>query len=146
MLIEVNRNPSRRDLCGFGITILIGLGVIGGLLWWLTGGEGAGLAWTGRGGQWVAAGLGVFGVLVASITLSSESAGRPIYVVWMTAAMWMGAVMVPVFMSVLFFVLLPVFSLIRLKDPLRMKLKREGTYWEPHTPHEATLERMRRPF
>lgn len=147
MHLSVNRNPSREDLRSFGLVILVGLGVIGALLW-SYGGDDVGwrLGWQGNGGQHLAIGLWVLGVVVAVVTLTSVSAGRPVYVVWMTLAMWMGMVMVPVLLTVLFVVFLPVFSLIRFADPLRMKLKAGGTYWEDHTPHEATIERMRRPF
>ncbi len=146
MLHTVNRNPSRGDLRSFGIVILVGMGVIGAVLWSYGGEAGWRLAWQGNGAQKVAFVLWALGVVVAAITLTSVPAGRPIYVAWMTLAMWMGMVMVPVFLTVLFFVLLPVFSLIRFKDPLRLKLKKTGTYWEDHKPHEATIERMMRPF
>jgi len=72
--------------------------------------------------------------------------GRPLYVAWMTGAMAIGAVMSTVLLTVLYFVLLPVFSLIRFKDPLRLKLKAEGSYWEDPSPHEATLDRTSRQF
>lgn len=143
---SVNRNPSREDLRSFGLVMLCGLGVIGGLIWCYGGAAGWRWGWQGDAGQRLAITLWGLGAAVTAITLTSVSLGRPIYVVWMTAAMWMGMVMVPVFLTVLFVVLLPVFSLIRFADPLRMKLKKGGTYWEDHAPHEATLERMRRPF
>lgn len=146
MLHLVNRNPSSEDLRKFGVTILIGLGVIGGLLWWFTGEAGARLAWTGRAGQWIAAAMWVLGVGASAIAFSSQSAGRRVYVGWMLVGAAMGMVMLPLFLSVLFFFFLPVFALIRLKDPLRLKLKRGGTYWEKHDPHEATIERMQRLF
>ena len=65
---------------------------------------------------------------------------------WMIGATGIGKVMLPVFLTLVFFILLPVFTLVRLADPLRMKLTKEATYWEPHKPHEATVERMLRPF
>jgi len=71
----------------------------------------------------------------------------PVYVGWMSAAFAIGAVMTVVLMTVLFIVLLPLFSLTRLADPLRMKLKPAGeSYWEDHKHHESTLERTARPF
>lgn len=146
MIHTVNRNPSRTEVRNFGITILIGLAVIGSALWWLTKGEAAALAWTGRSGQWMAVVLWTVGVVVAAVTLSSQTGGKPIYVVWMTVAMWMGMVMVPLLLTVMYFVVLPVFSLIRFKDPLRLKLKQGGSYWEKPRPYEATIERMSRPF
>ena len=81
------------------------------------------------------------------ISLGPRSVATPVYVVWMTAAMWIGRVMTPVLLTALFVVLLPVFSLIRLGDPLRLKLKPKGeSYWEDHKHHESTLERTARPF
>ncbi len=142
----VNRNPTRADVRTFGLTIFVGLGVIGGLLWWAGSGDATGLAWTHSSLSWMALTLWTLGAGVGIICWSSQSVGRPIYVVWMSAAMYMGMVMVPVFLSVVFILVLPLFSLIRLKDPLRKKLRAEGSYWEPYKPHEATLERMRRPF
>ena len=53
--------------------------------------------------------------------------------------------MTSVLMTVLFFVLLLPFTLIKLKDPLRLKLG-GATYWEPHKNPPATLERFQRPF
>jgi len=64
----------------------------------------------------------------------------------MTGAMYLGMAMTTVLLSVLFVILLPFFSLIRLADPLRLKPKSSGSYWEDPTPHDATLERTRRPF
>ncbi len=139
MMQLVNRNPSRGDVRKFGVTILCGLGAIGALLWWRSGGEAAGL-------QVAAVVLWSIGAVVVAVSFASHGAGRQIYVVWMTAAMWMGKVMVPVFLSVVYFVMLIPFTLIRISDPLRMKLKREGTYWEKHPPFEPTLERMSRLF
>lgn len=130
----------------FGLTIVVGLSLIGGLLWWVSRSEETGLSWTGSGSQTAAVALWAVGLIVVTVCQASQSAGRTIYVVWMSAAMYMGMVMVPVFLTVVFIVVLPVFSLIRFKDPLRKKLRAEGTYWEPHKPHEATLERMRHPF
>lgn len=146
MLELVNRNPSAQELRKFGVTILIGLGVIGTFLWWLTGEAEARWEWTGRSGQWIAVAFWTIAVVAATIAFSSPSAGRRVYVGWMLAGASIGAVMLPILLTVLFCIFLPFFALIRLKDPLRTKLKKGGSYWEPHTPHEATIERMQRLF
>ncbi len=140
MLYGVNQDPSASEVRKFGVTIFIGLGVIGALLWWLAVGdaEGAGLH--------VTIALWAVGAVVAAVSFASHAAGKAIYVVWMTLAMWMGKIMVPVFLTVMYFVFLIPFTLIRFKDPLRLKLKREGTYWEKHAPFEPTIERMSRLF
>ena len=146
MLNTVNRNPSREELRRFGLVILVGLGVMGAVLWWLGTRDAAGLGWSGSKGQWVGVVFWAIGVAVPSVTLVSQGAGRAVYVVWMTVALWMGMVMIPLLLSVLFLVLLLPFTLIRFWDPLRLKLRREGSYWEKHSPHEASIERMHRPF
>jgi hypothetical protein len=65
----------------------------------------------------------------------------------MSVAFFIGGIMTVVLLSILFVVLLPVFSLIRFADPLRMRLKPPGeSYWEEHKHHDSTLERTARPF
>ena len=137
MLDTVNRNPSRSDLRQFGLTVLIGLIVIASLIWW----------WKGQASQWVALAIAGIGVLAFAATiLAPPAVGTRVYVAWMLGATAIGMVMVPLFMTVLFIIVLPPFALIRLSDPLRLKLKSGGSYWEPHEPFEPTIERMRRPF
>jgi len=134
MLFTVNRNPTVAEVRKFGLTILLGLGVIGLLLWY----------W--RGWMNVAAVLGIIGAVVAAVSFASHAAGSRLYVAWMLFGAGIGRVMLPIVMTIMFLIFLPFFSLIRFWDPLRMKLKPTGSYWEPHKPHEPTLERMRRPF
>ncbi len=144
-MIPVNRNPPPAELRKFGLTILLGLGVIGGLLWWLGGrGQTAGDGWSGR--QVAAVVLWGAGPCVCLLCLVAPTVGRRVYVGWMSVAVVMGMVMTPVLFTVLFLVLLPVFSLIRLKDPLRLKRRNCSTFWEDSVPHEASIERMKRPF
>jgi hypothetical protein len=146
MITKVNRNPSRKDLRDFGIAMIVGFGVIGGFLLSYSRANGFDLSWRGSGAQMVGVGLWGLGLVVAVIAWTLPSLGKTVYVVWMTVATYMGMVMLPVLLTVLFVVMLPVFSLIRFSDPLRIKLKRGGSYWESSRKHEATLERMRRPF
>ena len=134
MLFTINRNPSRSELTQFAFIILIGFGIIATLVAWRWG-----LATVARA-------IGAIDVVLFVTILVAPRIGRKIYVGWMLGAAGMGTLLFPVFLTVAFFVFLPVFSLIRLADPLRLKLKREGTYWEPHKRHEPTIERMRRPF
>jgi len=134
VLFAVNKNPTRSDLRSFGLTILIGFGVIGGLAWWVNGWTTAAII------LWTA------GVVVCTVAMLSAGAGTKIYVVWMSIGAAIGRVVMPIFFTLVFFTILPVFSLIRFTDPLRLKLKRDGTYWLPHKHHDATIERMLRPF
>ena len=143
-MFSVNRSPSRKDLRIFGWVLLVGFGLIGLILWtgWFSG-------WP-RGASWqqvlalicwgLALGLGL-------PSLVSVDLARRIYVGWMTVFVPVGIALSTILLTVLFFVLLPVFSLIvRLGDPLRKKLKAEGSYWEDCRQHEPTLERTMRQF
>ena len=142
----VNHDPSSTELHTFGGAMLLGFGIIGAVLWYV-GPEPNGWPWTGIVQQKVAAAALILGLALFLTSFGPRPVARGVYVVWMTGAMYLGVVMTFVLLSVLFFVLLPVFSLIRLKDPLRMKLLRSGTsYWEKHEHHESTLERTIHPF
>lgn len=146
----VNHNPSGSDLNRFGGAMLGGFGVLALLAWyrglprhgWMPD------AWGFQGNGWHTAAL-VFAaaaVCFALIAWTIPSAGRILYIVWMTIGMYLGTVMSTVLLTILFLVFLPVFSLIRFKDPLRKKLHTGDSYWEDHPEHEATLERTFRPF
>lgn len=143
---QVNRNPSSAELHKFGWAMVLGFGVIGTVLWYV-GPEPNGWAWAGVAPQKVAIATWILGPVLLAISFGPPAVARPVYVAWMTAATYIGVVMTFVLLSVLFVVLLPVFSLIRLKDPLRLKLAPPGeSYWEDHVHHESTLERTARPF
>jgi hypothetical protein len=64
----------------------------------------------------------------------------------MSVVVPIGVFMTTIGMTLIFVLVLPVFSLIRFSDPLRKKLHKEGTYWEDARPYEPTIERMTRPF
>jgi hypothetical protein len=134
MLFSVNKNPSTGELRKFGLVMLIGLGLIGGLIYWRASAPAAYVIWA-------------IAVVVFAIEMAvPQPLGQAVYVGWMTIAAGMGRVMVPFFLTVMYFTFLAPFALIRVKDPLRKKLHSGGTYWEKHVNHEPTLERMRRPF
>ncbi len=141
-MLTVNHNPTPRDLRGFALAMLGGFAVLAVVLWLFDGS-----AWVGTGRQRVALALAAVGVLLALIALGPRAISVPVYVGWMTGASWMGRVVTPVLLTVLFVLLLPIFSLIRFADPLRLRLKPPGeSYWEDHKHHDATLDRTARPF
>lgn len=152
MLLPVNRDPTVEQVRSFGRVMFAAFAVLGGLLWYLGVKPEAGwrpeAGWGWQGGFHHLAAVVLWGLAVGIgvICPASHSAGRRIYVVWMTFGMALGTVMTTVLLTVMYFLVLPIFTLIRLKDPLRKRLHREGTYWETHTPHEATLDRTLRPF
>ena len=149
-MFEINRNPSVSDLRKFGAAMLVGFAVIGALLWlgpWLKSGDVSTLGWSGTGLQLAASVLGFLGVGLCLLGFLVPSVARPVYVGWMTAVVPLGVAMSTVLLTVLFVLLLPIFSLIvRLGDPLRKKLSDEESYWEDYKAHAATIERMKRPF
>ncbi len=149
-MFTVNKNPTRDDLRKFGVAMLVGFFFIGAILSflpWLKTGDVLAMEWTGTGLQIAAVSLGALGAALCLLSYASPAAAKPVYVIWMSVTVPIGIVMTTIMLSILFFVLLPVFSLvIRLGDPLGKKLKAEGSYWEDYRPHEATIERMERPF
>lgn len=148
-MLSANRNPSVRELHRFGLAMLGGFTSLAVLFWY------AGLPrsgwmpttwiWIGSGRQ--AAAVVFLAVGVGMLACSRLPAtGKALYVVWMSAAMKIGGVVTLILLTVLYVLLLPVFSLIRLGDPLRMRRKKDGSYWEEHPAHEPTIDRMARPF
>lgn len=146
MIQEVNRNPSGTVLHQFGWAMVLGFGVLGTLAWYL-GHDPRSWQWTAAGSQKLAIAFWCLGPTLLLVSYGPAAIARPIYVGWMTGAIAMGTVMTIVMLSVLFVVLLPIFSLIRFWDPLRLKLRPPGeSYWEDHKHHESTLERTAHPF
>lgn len=149
-MFTVNKNPNANDLRKFGWAMLLGFGVLGILLWILPtirGTESATLSWTASREQIVALCCWGAGILLWAISMASQAAAKPVYVAWMSVMVPIGLVMSTIMLTLVFIILLPIFSLIvRLGDPLRKRLRREGSYWEDYKPYEPTMDRMARPF
>ncbi len=148
-MFTVNKNPTPTDLRKFGWAMLFGFGILGAILWFLHSrkAEIGLLAWDGSGAQIASSIMWSAGVFCCVISLASPTFTKPIYIFWMSVTVPIGLFMSTVMLTILFVVLLPIFSLIvRRTDPLRKKPHSGGTYWEDYKPHEPTIERMRRPF
>jgi hypothetical protein len=156
-LFTINKNPDEAVLKKFGWAMLIGFGVLGAILWvapavkaawddWSTW-DASLLAWVAGGKQITAVCLWSVGAALWLLTLVAPMAAKPIYVGWMSVAVPVGIAVSTLFLTLLFFIVLPLFSIVvRAGDPLRRKLTRGDTYWEDHKPYEPTLERMNRLF
>lgn len=149
-VFNVNKNPTTKDLHRFALAMLLGFGVIGAVVWcsawWRTGDRGL-LGWSALPNQITALVLWALGIALCLAGYGPHKTARAVYVVWMTLGMKIGVVASTILLTVLFVILLPVFSMIvRFGDPLRKKLFAGGTYWENHKPHDPTLERTQRPF
>jgi uncharacterized membrane protein YhhN len=143
-MFSVNRSPSPSDLRWFAGGFLVAFPLLGAVLFvWFGRPSDNGASWPVLGFSIAIAATGIAGGMV---TLIRPTIGRKLYIVWMTATLPIGIAFTTILLTVLYFLLLPVFSLIvRRQDPLRRKSK-GTTYWEDCRPHEPTLERMRRPF
>ena len=149
-MFTVNKNPTHDDLRKFGVAMLVGFFLIGAILYfsaWIKTRDVLALEWTGTGLQLTAVSLQALGAALWLLSRASPVATKPVYVIWMSVTVPIGIVMTTIMLSVLYFVLLLPFSLVmRFGDPLGKRLKDGGSYWEDHKPHEATIERMERPF
>jgi len=145
-IFSVNKNPDRAELRKFGRTMLIGFGVLGAIFWYFSS-RGSDQPGEGTGGfPTTTLVLWGLGVALFVVGYGPMPIARVVYVGWMTAAMYIGMVVLPVSLTLLFLIVLPIFSLIRLADPMRRKLRREGSYWEEYKPYDPTVDRMLRPF
>ena len=126
-MIEINWNPSRRELRQFaGLWFPGFFGLLGALLLYHTGS----LAVAG----WVwgpALVLSVFGYFTPRLT-------RPVFVAWICAAYPIGWLVSHLLLAAVFFLIItPVGLVLRLlgRDPLQRKFDRSAkTYWIPHDP------------
>ncbi len=149
-MFTINKNPDEAVLKKFGWAMLIGFGAIGAVVWLLPAvkaWDASLLAWVASGKQTAAIGLWAVGASLWLLTLVAPMAAKPIYVGWMSVAVPIGIVVSTIMLTVLYFLLLPVFSIIvRFGDPMGKKLDPDGSYWQDHAPFKPTLDRMRRLF
>ena len=123
-----NLKPSLKDLRKFGLTFLVILGLLAGLLFW------RGSAAT----PWFLALALIFGAW----GLFWPGGLKPVYRAWMTFAIILGAVMARVLLTILYYlVVTPIGLIMRLfgKDILDTKMKDRDSYWhkrpdEPYDP------------
>lgn len=147
MLAPVNRNPDARTLRQFRLLMFAAMTGLAVLAWYRTIYSEA--VWNGPVfiAMYGGFALWALALLVLLFSWSSEAATRSLYVGWMSATRPLGVLMFTVGLSLMFFVLLPIFALIiRWNDPMRRKLRASSTYWEPVKPCEPTPQRMARPF
>ncbi|MCH7748918.1 MAG: hypothetical protein IH939_12575 [Acidobacteria bacterium] len=136
-VIEINRNPSRRDLLWFGLLLPVFFALVGVLVWRRTG------ALTSAAALWA-----VGGTLSALFALWPASRRR-IYVGWMYAVYPIGWAVSHLLLGVVYFVVItPIGLALRLlrRDPLERRFDRAApTYWVRHNP-AGRIERYLRQF
>ena len=120
-LIEINTNPSRRDLAWFGLIALAFFVFVGATLG----------RWTGQ--PLVARTIWTIGVLVAVVYYAVPAVRRPLFVGWMYAAFPIGWVVSHVLLGVMYYgILTPVGLLMRAlgRDPMERRFDRAApSYW-----------------
>jgi ABC-type uncharacterized transport system permease subunit len=120
-LLEINRNPSRRDLAWFGLVLFLFFLVVGGVL---------GRALASDVARHVAWGAGA---ILALAYYAVPGWRRPMFVGWMYAAYPIGFVMSHLLLGVVYFgVVTPIGLLMRAMghDPMTRRFDRSATtYW-----------------
>lgn len=116
----------------FGIVMLVGFGVLGGLLLW---------GWSRSGGAWRLYGgslLVSLGLLVFLWSLVAPRSLPPIYRAWMRFGQGLGTIVSTILLGLAYYlVVTPVGLLMRLTgtDPLQRTVQREArSYWHSHAP------------
>ena len=128
-VIEINRNPSRRDLRIFGALLLVFAGVVGALLHWRWHAPGAARA------VWIA------GAVLVGLYFGVPPLRRPIYLGWIYVTFPIGFVLSHVILGLVYYgVFTPMGLIMRLvgHDPMRRKMDRAAkSYWVAHDPHRS---------
>lgn len=123
-VIEINKNPSQKELAWFGLMFLAFFGLIGGFVWWRL--------------QAQTAAYTLWGVAAAVVAVyyAVPSLRRPIYLGWLYAAFPIGWVISHVVMGVIYFLVITPFALVfKLigRDALEQKIdKNAKSYWVEH--------------
>ncbi len=130
-VIEVNKNPSQRELAVFGLMMVGFFSLIGGALFFKLPSRSVAFAIWG------------FGAALSGLFFAVPQSRRPIYLAWIYAALPVGwTVSHLVLAAVYYLALTPVGLLMRIlgHDPMRRRLdRRSGSYWRkrPKSPEPS---------
>jgi len=123
-LIEIQRNPSRRELAWFGLMFLAFFGIIGALARFRFDSPGA--------ARWI----WIVAAAITAVYYLVPPVRRYVYVGWMYAAFPIGWVVTHVLLAIVFFlVIMPIGLAVRAfgNDPMRRRFEPDSeTYWIPH--------------
>jgi hypothetical protein len=136
-LIDLNKNPTSRELKVFGVLFAVFFGLLGAVFWWYTGWQTAAMV------VWKSAAF----ILVAYIV--APQIRRPIYLIWSYALYPIGFVITLVLMGVVYYlVITPTGFLMRLfgRDPLSRKFRREAKSYWIRRKEDASLDRYFRQY
>ena len=136
-LLEVYRNPSRRELSWFGLLLFVFFGLVGGLVLWRSG------------SLTVSATIWSVGGILALVYYAVRPLRLAMFRGWMFAAYPIGFVISHLILGIVFFlVITPIGLVMRLvgRDPMTRKFDRSAdSYWTRRNP-ESRAERYFRQF
>jgi hypothetical protein len=137
MLVQINWNPTRRQLRTFGLTLMI-MFPLAGLL----------LGTYGEGFSWLIFGIfSTIGVLVEVSVLFVPPLAALFYQCWMGLALVLGYIVGPVVMAMVYYIIItPIGLALRLtgKDPLQRR-RPEGSCWV-NMQHKTDIKSYGRQF
>lgn len=134
-LIDLGREPSRRELNSFGLMLSAVAAVVGGMLWWRLGLPTAGrTVWAVGGG-------------LALVYYAVPCLRRTIYFAWMYATYPLGWVVSHLVLAAIFYLVVTPTGLIMRGlgwDPLGRRFEPEAeTYWIEYNPQRGMQEYFR---
>ncbi len=124
-MVHVNWHPDARELRKFGLTVLIGLGLVGALLW-------CGFWPFGEPNARAATVVWVVGAVIGGLGLTGMPVALPGYWLWMSIAFVMGNIMSRVVLTLFYVgIILPIGLVMRLigRDKLQLRRPRGSSCW-----------------
>ena len=133
-VIDINRNPSRRDLIWFGLLLVVFFGLVGALVLWRAQSPiAARIIWS-------------LGTILGIVYFAVRPLRHPLYIGWMSVFYPIGWTVSHLIMGIIFFlVLMPIGLLMRLwYDPMQRQFEPEAlSYWVSYTSHDDTARYFR---
>ena len=133
-MVQINWKPDSTELRKFGVSMIVGFAIIGGVLYW-------------RDHTSVAYGCFAFGAVSGFLGLTGTRAALPIYVAWMAVAFVMGNIVSRLLLALVYYGLFtPMGLAMRLggRDTLQLKRADVSSYWSdiPESQRENQYERQ----
>jgi hypothetical protein len=118
-IVEINWRPTKKELRKFGITVMIGFGVIGLIFQFIAGNINGAYA------SYIA------GAVLGLPALTGTIIALPGYWVWMGVAFVMGNIMSRLLLGLLFYIIISPMGIIRrlVSDKLRLRRPDVSSYW-----------------
>lgn len=128
-VIQINKNPSRRDLTIFGLLFLAFAGLVGWMFLWRAH------------APVVARAVWIAGAAITAVFFAVPPLRKPIYLGWIYATYPIGFVLSHVLLALIYYgVFTPIGVVMRLlgNDPMARRFDRSAeSYWIAHDPHKS---------